>query len=293
MECRLCPRRCGVDRGRRGRGFCGESEEIRVARAALHAWEEPCISGEKGSGTVFFSGCPLQCVFCQNREIALGRAGKGISVGRLGEVFLELQAKGAHNINLVTPTQFVPQIVKALEGARQQGLRLPVVYNTGSYEQVDTLRMLEGIVDIYLPDLKYVDCRLSRRYSHAEDYFEKASMAIAEMVRQTGEAQLRGELMVRGVIVRHLVLPGCVEDSKAVIRYLYETYGNRVYLSIMNQFTPTGDLKQYPELNRRVTEEEYEAVVDYAIELGVENGFIQEGETALESFIPAFDLEGV
>lgn len=293
MGCRLCPRRCGVERGRGERGFCGVSDEVRVARAALHVWEEPCISGERGSGTVFFSGCPLQCVFCQNREIALGRSGKEISVGRLSEIFLELQDKGAHNINLVTPTHFVPQIVRALERARGQGLRLPVVYNTGSYERVDTLRRLEGIVDIYLPDLKYVDSGLSGRYSHTADYFTWASLAIGEMVRQVGEARFQGELMKQGVIVRHLVLPGCVEDSKAVIRYLYETYGDRVYLSIMNQFTPMGDPGQYPELNREVTQEEYDEVVDYAIELGVENGFIQEGETAQESFIPAFDLEGV
>ncbi len=293
MECRLCPRECGVDRGRKVHGVCGVSDELRVARAALHAWEEPCISGERGSGTVFFSGCPLQCVFCQNREIALGRSGKEISVERLSEIFLELQDKGAHNINLVTPTHFVPQIVRALEMARVQGLRLPIVYNTGSYERVDTLRMLEGIVDIYLPDLKYVDCGLSGRYSHAKDYFAWASLAIREMVRQIGETRFQGELMIRGVIVRHLVLPGCVEDSKAVVRYLHETYGDRVYLSIMNQFTPIGDLGRYPELNRRVTEKEYDEVVDYAIELGVENGFIQEGETARESFIPAFDLEGV
>lgn len=319
MECRLCPRGCGVDRSRGNRGFCKETEELRVARAALHFWEEPCISGEAGSGTVFFSGCPLQCVYCQNREIARGFAGKSISGERLSEIFLELQEKGAHNINLVTPTHFVPQIAEALKRAKEQGLRLPVVYNTGSYERVDTLRMLEGLVDIYLPDLKYVDSGLSLRYSHAADYFEIAARAIGEMVRQVGIPQFDGErmrregssetdeelmrrkdssesdgeLMRRGVIVRHLVLPGCVEDSKSVIRYLYETYGNKIYISIMNQFTPAADLNEYPELNRRVTEEEYDAVVDYAIDLGVENGFIQEGETAQESFIPPFDLEGV
>lgn len=293
MVCRICPRQCGVDRSRGERGTCGETEEIRVARAALHFWEEPCISGERGSGTVFFSGCPLGCVYCQNREIALGRSGKAVSVGRLSEIFLELQDKGAHNINLVTPTHFVPQIVAAFKGASNQGLRLPVVYNTGGYERVETLRMLEGVVDIYLPDLKYVDSGLSSRYSHAPDYFEVASKALGEMVRQAGEAQFQGELMMRGVIVRHLVLPGCAEDSKAVIRYLYGTYGDRVYLSIMNQFTPMADTGRYPELNRRVTEAEYDEVVDYATRLGVVNGFIQEGETAKESFIPAFDLEGV
>lgn len=293
MECRLCPRNCGVDRGEGIFGFCGVGEELKIARAALHSWEEPCISGEVGSGTVFFSGCSLQCVYCQNREIAQGRWGKVISGGRLSEIFLQLQEKGAGNINLVTPTHYVPQIAAALQLAKDQGLHLPVVYNTGSYDCVDTLRMLEGLVDIYLPDLKYVDSELSRRYSKAPDYFDVASAAIGEMVRQVGEPQLEDVRMLRGVMVRHLVLPGCIRDSKAVIRYLYDTYGNRIYISILNQFTPLADPAQYPELNRRVTKREYDAVVDYAIDLGVECGFIQEGETAGESFIPPFNLEGV
>lgn len=293
MECRLCPRGCRADRSRGMRGFCKETESVRVARAALHFWEEPCISGEAGSGTVFFSGCPLQCVYCQNQEIARGRSGKIVSVERLAEIFLELQEKGAHNINLVTPTHFVPQIVQALERAKDQGLGLPIVYNTGSYERVEAIRMLEGLVDIYLPDLKYVDNRLSSRYSKAPDYFAAASSAIGEMVRQTGTPRFAGELMSRGVIVRHLVLPGCAEDSREVVRYLYETYGDRIYISILNQFTPMADKEEYPELNRCVTEAEYDAVVDYAIGLGVEKGFIQEGGTAQESFVPPFDLEGV
>lgn len=290
----LCPRACKANRLAGARGFCGETSEIKVARAALHFWEEPCISGEAGSGAVFFSGCPLKCVFCQNSSIAAGETGKVISGERLCEIFLELQEKGANNINLVTPTHFVPQIVDALKAAKKQGLQIPIVYNTGSYEQVDTLKRLEGLVDIYLPDLKYVDKDLSLRYSHAADYFSVASAAIAEMVRQVGEPVFDGEgMMKRGVIVRHLVLPGCTEDSKAVVRYLYETYHDRIFLSIMNQFTPLKQLKEYPELNRKVTADEYDGVVDYAIDLGVENGFIQEGETAEESFIPAFDLEGV
>lgn len=290
----LCPRACKANRLAGARGFCGETSEIKVARAALHFWEEPCISGEAGSGAVFFSGCPLKCVFCQNSSIAAGETGKVISQERLCEIFLELQEKGANNINLVTPTHFVSQIVDALKAAKKQGLQIPIVYNTGSYEQVDTLKRLEGLVDIYLPDLKYVDKDLSLRYSHAADYFSVASAAIAEMVRQVGEPVFDGEgMMKRGVIVRHLVLPGCTEDSKAVVRYLYETYHDRIFLSIMNQFTPLKQLKEYPELNRKVTADEYDGVVDYAIDLGVENGFIQEGETAEESFIPAFDLEGV
>lgn len=300
--CTLCPRSCAVDREKGERGICGQTEVLKVARAALHYWEEPCISGTEGSGAVFFSGCSLHCVFCQNHNIANGTAGKEITVERLAEIFLELQEKKANNINLVTPGHFVPQIVTALERAKGQGLTIPIVYNTSSYENVDTIKKLEGLVDIYLPDFKYMSPELSKKYSHAADYGVVAKAAIAEMVRQTGAAKFagggadpveEGRLMRRGTIVRHLLLPGCTEDSKAVIRYLYETYGNRIYISIMNQFTPLEGLKDYPELNRRITEEEYDEVVDYAIDLGVECGFIQEGDTAEESFIPEFDGEGV
>lgn len=296
-KCTLCPRNCSVDRAKGERGVCGQSDKLKVARAALHYWEEPCISGNEGSGTVFFSGCALHCVFCQNANIANGTAGKEISIERLAEIFLELQGQKANNINLVTPGHFVPQIVTALELAKRQGLSIPIVYNTGSYESVDTIKRLDGLVDIYLPDFKYMDVELSTKYSHASDYSEVAQKAIAEMVHQTGKPVFFSDdeegIMRRGTIVRHLLLPGCSEDSKAVIRYLYETYGNGIYISIMNQFTPLSGLERYPELNRRVTEEEYEEVVDYAIALGVENGFIQDGETAEESFIPEFDGEGV
>lgn len=296
-DCSLCPRDCRVKRARGETGVCGQTNRIRAARAALHYWEEPCISGKAGSGTVFFSGCNLHCVFCQNRSISDGTAGKYITVERLSEIFLELQEKGAHNINLVTPGHFAPQIAEALMLAKEKGMHLPVVYNTGSYEYADTLRRMEGLVDIYLPDFKYMDPALGMRCSHAGDYSNVAKAAIAEMVRQTGEAVFEGGeedgLLKRGTIVRHLVLPGCTEDSKAVIRYLYETYGNAIYISIMNQFTPMPALKDFPELNRRVTEKEYEEVVDYAVSLGVERGYIQEGETAKESFIPAFDGEGL
>ena len=335
--CTLCPRNCAVDRAGGERGICGQTTEIKVARAALHFWEEPCISGEMGSGAVFFSGCALHCVFCQNENIANGTAGKVISTGRLGKIFLELQEKGANNINLVTAGHFVPQVVGALKMAKQQGLYLPVVYNTSSYEKVETLRLLEGYVDIYLPDLKYVDSAISNRYSHAADYFTCASAAIAEMVRQVGEPEFvferaagkegssaefladekkkiseqqnnmifdaveyqerseAGEflLMRKGIIVRHLVMPDCVEDSKRVISYLLKTYGGQIFISIMNQYTPLPQCREYPELSRRVTEAEYDAVVDYAIELGIENGFIQEGDVAEESFIPEFDGEGI
>lgn len=293
----MCPRNCAVNRKEGVRGVCGQTEVLKVARAALHYWEEPCISGESGSGAVFFSGCALHCVFCQNKKIAMGDIGKEISKERLTEIFLELQEKGANNINLVTPGHYVPQIVTSLKAAREQGLRVPIVYNTSSYEHVDTLRMLDGLVDIYLPDFKYMSGKLSGRYSHASDYSEVAKAAIAEMVRQTGPAVFENDdedgLMKRGTIVRHLLLPGCGQDSKEVIRYLYETYGDTIYISIMNQFTPLGGLEGYPELDRKVTDEEYDEVVDYAIDLGVTCGFIQEGDTAEESFIPDFDCEGV
>lgn len=295
--CILCPRQCGVNRAAGERGVCGQTDRIKAARAALHYWEEPCISGMSGSGTVFFSGCNLHCVYCQNRSISAGGRGKQITEERLSEIFLELQEKGAHNINLVTPGHFVPQIAGALVRAKERGMSLPVVYNTGSYEYAETLRRMEGLVDIYLPDFKYMDSSLSLRYSHAADYSEMAKKAIAEMVRQTGAAVFeRGDeegLMKRGTLVRHLVLPGCTGDSKDIIRYLHETYGNSIYISILNQFTPVPGLADYPEINRRVTEEEYGEVVDYAVSIGVECGFIQEGETAKESFIPDFDGEGI
>ncbi|MCI8402626.1 MAG: radical SAM protein [Lachnospiraceae bacterium] len=293
-ECRLCPRDCGVNRLAGQRGRCHMTAQISVARAALHMWEEPCISGEEGSGTVFFAGCSLGCVYCQNHEIAAGRAGHPVSAERLAEIFLELQAKRANNINLVTAGHFLPQVALALKLARRRGLDIPVVYNSSGYERVSALKLLEGLVDIYLPDLKYMSPELSGRYSSAPDYFATASRAIGEMVRQAGEASFdsRG-MMRRGVIVRHLLLPGCLEDGKAVLRYLYETYGDRIYISILNQYTPLAHVCDWPEINRPVTAAEYDELVDYAIALGVENGFIQEGETVSESFIPAFDGEGV
>ena len=297
MKCDLCPRKCLVDRKKGEKGICGQTENLKVARAALHFWEEPCISGDEGSGAVFFSGCPLHCVFCQNENIANGTVGKEISLERLVDIFLELQEKGANNINLVTPGHFVPQIVKALDQAKKEGLTLPVVYNTSSYETVDTIRMLDGYVDIYLPDFKYMSPVLSKKYSHAPDYAQVAKAAIAEMVRQTGKAVFvngdEDNLILSGTIVRHLTLPGCMEDSMQILKYLHDTYGDKIYISIMNQFTPLSNLEKYPELNRRITDEEYETLVDYAIEIGIENGFIQEGDTAEESFIPAFDCEGV
>lgn len=295
--CTLCPRNCSVDRKNGEKGICGQTAELKVARAALHFWEEPCISGTSGSGTVFFAGCSLHCVFCQNESIANGMVGKKISVERLAEIFGELQAQGANNINLVTPGHFIPKIKEALQLAKQNGMTLPIVYNTSSYESVEALQSLEGLVDIYLPDFKYLSSELSGKYSHAKDYAVVAKAAIAEMVRQTGEPVFdeNGEdgLIKRGTIVRHLALPGCMEDSKAILKYLHDTYGEAIYISIMNQFTPLSNVEAFPELNRKITEEEYDELVDYAIEIGIEQGFIQEGETAKESFIPDFSGYGV
>ncbi|MBP1755749.1 MAG: pyruvate formate lyase activator [Firmicutes bacterium] len=292
--CTLCPRECGADRTKGQKGYCKVGDELVVARATLHMWEEPCISGEEGSGTVFFSGCSIGCVYCQNVNIARGLAGKQITVERLAEIMLELQAKHANNINLVTPSHYVPQIIEGIKLARSNGLSVPMVYNTGSYEKIETLRLLEGYIDIYLPDLKYMDPEPARQYSGCEDYFTYAKEAIHEMVRQVGTAEFDEQgRMIRGVIVRHLLLPGYLSDSKNIIKYLYDTYGDTIYISIMNQYTPLPGMSEYPQLNRRITEEEYEELVDYAIEIGVENGFIQEGDTASESFIPEFNNEGV
>ena len=293
MKCSLCPRMCNVDR-EVTIGYCGVKDTLRVARAALHFWEEPCISGEEGSGAVFFTGCNLRCVFCQNFQIARAEQGKEITVERLSEIFLELQEQKANNINLVTATHYVPQIVESLKMAKERGLHIPVVYNCGGYETVETLKLLEGLVDIYLPDFKYVDNNRAKRYSRAEDYPETAKKALEEMVRQQPEAEFdeRG-MMKKGVIVRHLMLPGGIKDSKAVVKYLYETYGDQIFISLMNQYTPLPHVADYPEIDRKLKKFEYDRLVDYAISLGVENGFIQEGETAEESFIPAFTNEGV
>lgn len=293
-SCMLCPRSCGADRLNGRQGFCHEDARIFVARAALHMWEEPCISGEEGSGTVFFSGCSLGCIFCQNHEISGGRSGKEVSAERLAEIFLELQKKKANNINLVTAAHYVPQVAEALLLAKKQGLRIPVVYNSSAYEKAETLKMLEGLVDIYLPDFKYMDDAIAREYAHVSDYSETAKAAIAEMVRQAGEPEFdeRG-MMTKGVIVRHLMLPGHLADSRRIVRYLYETYGDTIFISMMNQYTPMEHLKEHPLLGRKIRKKEYDALLDYAIDLGVENGFFQEGETAEESFIPAFDCEGV
>lgn len=293
-NCLLCPRKCGINRRTGQTGICGVSSEIKVARAALHYWEEPCISGKRGSGAVFFSGCSLHCVFCQNREISDGKEGKVISKERLSDIFMELAGKGANNINLVTPGQYIPDIVWAVNDAKSRGMKLPIIYNTSGYENVTELKLLEGIVDVYLPDFKYMDSTLSAMYSRAKDYPSVAKQALSEMVRQQPDVVIDDAtgLIQKGVIVRQLLLPGHVNDAKAVLKYLYDTYHDHVYISMMSQFTPIA-LKDYPEINRTVTKREYERLVNYALEIGITNAFIQEGDVAKDSFIPAFDCEGV
>lgn len=288
----LCPRKCGTDRSK-DIGYCGQSDRLNAAKAYLHMWEEPCISGKNGSGTVFFSGCNLRCVYCQNRDIAASYSGFEITDQKLADIFLKLQDKGAHNINLVTPTHYTPHIISALYAARGK-LNIPVVYNCGGYESAETLKMLNGYIDIYLPDFKYMDNTIAQKYSFAPDYVENAKTALAEMTRQTGGCVFNADgIMIKGVIVRHLVLPSYTDNSKSVIEYLYKTYGHSIYMSIMNQYTPMEYVKNYPEINRKITDKEYENILDFAVNIGVENAFIQENGTVSESFIPVFDGEGI
>lgn len=293
-RCQLCPRACLVNRHQQKMGYCHETDKLVIGRAALHFWEEPCLSGVRGSGAVFFAGCNMGCVFCQNHELSQGKAGKSITLERLVQIFFELKEQGAHNINLVTPTHYIPHLVSALKKAKKEGLELPIIYNCSGYESVASLEHLEGLIDIYLPDFKYNDEALALKYSKAKGYPQKVKEAIAEMVRQVGEPVFDEEgMMQKGVIVRHLLLPGQLMDAKAIVRYLYETYGDTIFLSLMNQYTPLPYVKDYPELDRKVTQKAYDRLIDFALSLGVENAFIQEGETAKESFIPAFDGEGV
>ena len=287
--CILCPRQCGVDRTERV-GYCGSGSLPKVARAAKHHWEEPCISGTEGSGTVFFSGCTLGCVFCQNREISRGGTGREVTVEHLADIFKRLEGQGVHNLNLVTPTHFTPQILQALELAKPT---VPVVMNCGGYERVETLLQWEGKVQVYLPDLKYFSTELSAKYSAAPDYFAVASKAIMEMHRQQPQLVWEGDLLKSGLIIRHLVLPGCMKDSLQILDFLDNHLPKDSFLlSLMSQYTPTENCKQFPEINRRVTTYEYRKVADRAAELGF-SGFAQDRRSAKEEYTPPFNLEGV
>lgn len=293
-ECRLCPWDCRVNRRKGETGICRADDKVKVAKAYLHQWEEPCISGTKGSGTVFFSGCNLRCKFCQNYRISQEDFGKEVGIRELATVFLRLQDKGAHNINLVTPTIYIPQVAEAIRLAKESGLAIPVVYNTNAYENVEALKMLTGLVDVYLPDLKYNDDMLAFRLSSAPHYFDVATKAILEMYHQVGEVALDDEgIIKKGLIIRHLMIPGQLEDSKRVLDWIRGNLPAGVYVSIMSQYVPLYRAKDIPELNKRVTEKEYDSIIDYFFNIGLENGYVQEMESSSEEYVPDFDLEGL
>ena len=287
--CSQCPRKCGVDRDRTF-GVCGVKSGYKVARAALHYWEEPCISGEEGSGTVFFSGCPLKCVFCQNSEISRNCYGKEITEDRLIEIFKELEDKGANNINLVSPTHYAGQLADTLSKYKPS---VPVVYNTGGYDSVDSLKLLDGLVDVYLTDIKYVSPTVSEKYSKARDYFERCSEAVLEMRRQQREDIFENGLMKNGLIVRHLVLPGNVSQGMKMLDWVNENLSNKTIVSLMGQYMPCAKASEYPTINRRISEREYDTVVCHAEKLGFENVYIQELDSSSEEYVPDFNLTGV
>lgn len=289
-NCTLCPRNCHVNRYQK-KGYCKASSKLKVSLASLHQWEEPFISGVNGSGTIFFSHCNLGCIYCQNKKIRDGY-GKEISIKRFSEILLEQQKRGAHNINLVTPTHYVPLIKKGIIKAKNNGLTIPIVYNTSSYENIETIQMMDKLIDIYLADLKYYDSLLGNKYSNCKDYFYYASKAIDEMYKQVGKFEIEDGLLKKGLVVRILLLPGGVEDCKKILKYLYSKYQDNIYMSIMNQYTPIEKYK-YQELNRTVKDEEYDELINYACDLGIKNAFIQEGNVCNESFIPDFNLDNV
>lgn len=292
-NCNLCPRRCGANRTQRA-GFCGAGDKVRIALVSLHQWEEPCLVGEKGAGTVFFSYCNLRCVYCQNHEISHGGKGEEVSVERLAEIFLEQQARGAATLDLVTPTHYVPQIIAALDMAKGRGFCLPVVYNSSGYETVETIEALRGYVDIFLPDLKYMSAESGGAYSAAADYFTYASAAIKKMVEITGPVQFAANgQMTRGALVRHMILPGHRHESMELMKWLWENFGRTIQVSLMNQYTPMYKASEHKKINRCLTTFEYESVVDYVLDLGMENVYVQERRSASEEYVPDFNGNGV
>lgn len=293
-NCTLCSRNCRVNRNKNELGYCRAGKEIKIARAALHMWEEPPISKGNGSGAVFFSYCNFNCVFCQNHEISHDNKGKVVSINKLADIFLNLQEQKANNINLVTPTHYVPQIIEALKIAKKNGLNIPVLYNTNGYDSIETLKSLEGYIDVYLPDFKYFDDKYALKYSKVQNYRMNALKAIDEMVRQTGKPVFdQNGLIKKGVIVRHLMLPGLLFDSKKVLDTLYRRYGDNIFISIMNQYIPIFDAKNYPEINKKLNPKHYDAIIDYALNLGIKNGFVQDEGTSSTSYIPEFNFDGV
>ena len=293
-NCNLCPRNCSINRSAGELGFCNSSVDIKVAKVSLYYWEEPCISGTSGSGAVFFSNCNLRCVFCQNYKISHEGLGKTVSINRLSEIFLQHQKRGALNINLITPTHYVPQIIEALKLAKDKGLSIPILYNSSGYENIDTIKALRGFIDVYLPDLKYYNDKYAIKYSNAPNYFNTASRAITEMVSQVGETKFDSNGIIQsGVIVRHLMLPGLLFDSKKIIDYIYTSFKNNVYISLMNQYTPMHKSFAYPEINKKVNPNHYDALINYCLKLGITNCYIQESESSSKSFVPDFDLSEI
>ncbi|MEK6265717.1 MAG: radical SAM protein [Clostridium sp.] len=293
-KCNLCPRKCYVNRLEGELGFCKSSKDIKIAKVTLHEWEEPFVSGKGGSGTVFFSDCNLRCVFCQNNSISHEGIGKIVSINRLSEIFLQQQKRGAHNINLVTPTHYVPQIIEALKLAKGNGLNIPVLYNSNGYENLDTIRALKGFIDVYLPDLKYYKDKYALKYSAAPDYFNTASKAITEMVSQVGEPKFdNAGIIQKGVIIRHLMIPGLLFDSKKIIDFIHTTFNDSVYISLMNQYTPLHEAYKYSEINKPLNPEHYDALINYCLNIGITKCFIQESGTSSKAFVPEFDLSGV
>lgn len=288
-KCTLCPRECHVDRASNEKGICAASNKMKIARYSLHLWEEPILSGTNGSGTIFFSHCNLKCIYCQNYQISEKNIGYEITIPEFANICLELQEKGAHNINLVTPTHYVLQIIEGIHLAKKHGLKIPIVYNTSGYEKKETIQMLNGIVDIYLPDFKYFNPDLAYQYSSVSNYFNCITESLQEMLKQVGTLEYdANHILKKGVIVRHLCLPGHVKDSKNVLKYLYQTYKDTICISIMNQYTPVRKIKRFPNLNRTLREEEYDEIINYACDLGITNAFIQEGKTQNSNFIPKF-----
>lgn len=293
-NCTLCPRECKVNRLNGELGFCKASNKLTLAKAYLHKWEEPCISGKNGSGTIFFTNCSLKCVFCQNHDISHNNKGKDISIERLSEIFLEQQQNGAHNINLVTPTHYVPQIILAIDLAREKGLSLPILYNCSGYEKVETLNLLKGSIDVYLPDFKYFDDKYAIKYSNAPNYFNFASNSLAEMVNQTGSVQFDNNgIIQKGVIVRHMLLPSLLFDSKKIVDFLYKNYKEKIYISLMNQYTPMFNSFKYPEIHKKLNPKIYDSLIDYCISIGLKNAYIQESSSSSTTFIPNFDFSGL
>ncbi len=292
-KCELCPRKCGINRLDGKVGYCGAGYNVKLSKAMLHKWEEPCISFGNGSGAVFFTNCSMSCVFCQNFDISQERFGKDVSIERLSDIYIILQEKGAQNINLVSPTHYIPQIIESIKIAKQKGLNLPIIYNSNGYESAHALKMLEGIVDVYLPDIKYYNDIYSVKYSKTPHYFKYASESVLEMYRQVGSPVFEGEGIKKGVIIRHLLLPGLLPESKKILDWIAKNLPKSIYISLMCQYIPLYKAKDYPEINKKISKKSYEWLIDYALSIGLENGFIQDFESADTSFTPYFNLEGL